>query len=158
MTLRPVQPHYVWGKLSSKLRNESNSTLRDSNCAQMLHPNIRKNILPVSSLLLFVLKVSYFQVPEKAVSKGQLISKGNFSVFNSPPNKRNLKMLIFALDYWGRKFLFVLGGELKKQKSPFEINWPLSSMYHHLLGSTSLFNALTKVLLTDKNLFPFFNL
>ena len=54
-------------------------------------------------------------------TKGQLISKGNFSVFNSP-KKMNLKMLIFALAYWGRNFLFVLLGELKKPKSPFEIN------------------------------------
>ena len=32
----------------------------------------------------------------------QLISKGNFSVFNM-----NLEMLIFALAYWGRNFSFV---------------------------------------------------
>jgi len=33
-------------------------------------------------------------------------------------------MLIFALAYWGRNFSFVFW-ELKKSKSPFEINWPL---------------------------------
>ena len=55
--------------------------------------------------------------------KGQLISKGN--LVSSILPKMNLKMLIFALAYWGRNFLFVFLGELKKPKSPFEINWPL---------------------------------
>ena len=50
--------------------------------------------------------------------------KANFFVFNSPPKKANLKMLIFALAYWGRCFCLFLG-ELKKPKSLFEIHWPL---------------------------------
>ena len=54
-------------------------------------------------------------------AKGQLISKGNFSVFNSP--KKNLKMLIFTLAYWGRNFLFVFWKNLKHQKKRhLEIN------------------------------------
>ena len=32
---------------------------------------------------------------------------------------------IFALTYWGRNLSFVFLEELKKPKSPFEINWPL---------------------------------
>ena len=56
--------------------------------------------------------------------KGQLISKGNFSVFNSP-KKTNLKTKSFILDYWGRNFLFVFWENWKKQKCPYEINWPL---------------------------------
>jgi hypothetical protein len=35
-------------------------------------------------------------------------------------------MFIFALAYCGRNFTFIFFGELKKPKSPFEINWPLS--------------------------------
>jgi hypothetical protein len=34
-------------------------------------------------------------------------------------------MLNFALAYWDRNFSFIFWGELKKLKSPFEINWPL---------------------------------
>ena len=37
----------------------------------------------------------------------------------------NLKMLIFALVYWGRNFLFVFLENWQNQKSPLEINWPL---------------------------------
>ena len=43
------------GKLPLELRTESNSTLRDSNCARMLHPNIRKNILPCISDILEIM-------------------------------------------------------------------------------------------------------
>jgi hypothetical protein len=38
--------------------------------------------------------------------------------------KTNLKILFFALTYWGRSFSFDFLEELKKTKSPFEINWP----------------------------------
>jgi hypothetical protein len=48
--------------------------------------------------------------------KGQLISKGNFSVFNYP--KKELKNVNFCPSLLGQRFL----GELKKPKSPFEIN------------------------------------
>ena len=57
-------------------------------------------------------------------AKGHLISKGNFVVFNSQ-KKTDLKMLIFALAYFPISICFL--GELKKTKSPFEINWPLDS-------------------------------
>ena len=61
---------------------------------------------------------------DKNCSKGQLISKGNFSVFNSH-KKMNLKMLIFALAYWGQKLFIRFLGELKKTKSPLvrSNNW-----------------------------------
>ena len=55
------------------------------------------------------------------VSKGHLTLKGNFSAFNYP-KKMNLKMLIFALAYKAQKFPVCFWGELKKPKSPFEIN------------------------------------
>ena len=49
-----------------------------------------------------------------------LISKGNFGVFNSS-KKTNLKILILALAYWGRNFLFVFG-RIDKTKKSFQIN------------------------------------
>ena len=53
--------------------------------------------------------------------KGQLISKGNFSVFNSP--KKQTWNVNFCPSLLGKKFL-VHFGRIEK-KSPFEINWPL---------------------------------
>ena len=47
-------------------------------------------------------------------TKGQLISKGKFSVFNST-KQTNLKMLIFALVYWGKKISFVFWDNWKKK-------------------------------------------
>ena len=55
-----------------------------------------------------------------ALAKGQLISKGNFSVFNSPKNE--LENVNFCLSLLGQKFFVRFLGELKKPKSPFEIN------------------------------------
>ena len=40
--------------------------------------------------------------------------------------KTNLKMLIFALAYYGRNFSFVFWENWKQTKRPFEINWPLA--------------------------------
>ena len=59
-----------------------------------------------------------------AHSKGQLISKGNFSVFNSP-KKNELENVNFCPSLLGQKFFVRFLGELNKPKSPFEINWPL---------------------------------
>ena len=56
--------------------------------------------------------------------KGQLISKGNFSVFNYP-KKTNPENVNFCPSLLGQKFILRFGGELKKPKSPFEVNWPL---------------------------------
>ena len=36
-------------------------------------------------------------------------------------------MLSFSLAYWGQNFFVRFLGELKKPKSPFEINWPLAA-------------------------------
>jgi hypothetical protein len=54
-------------------------------------------------------------------SKGQLISKGNFSVFNPPKKLENVN---FCPSLLGQKFIVRFWGELKKPKSPFkfEIN------------------------------------
>ena len=49
--------------------------------------------------------------------KGQILSKGNFGVFNS-----------YTLVYWGRKIFVRFLEELKKPKRHFEINWPLIIM------------------------------
>jgi hypothetical protein len=62
--------------------------------------------------------------------KGQLISKGNFGVFNSPKNelKRNLEMLTFALAYLlGQNFFFVFSGELKNQKALLKLTGLLTT-------------------------------
>ena len=45
--------------------------------------------------------------------KGQLISKGNFSVFNSPKNE--LENVNFCPSLLGQKFFVCFLGELKKQ-------------------------------------------
>ena len=55
------------------------------------------------------------------MTKGQLISKGNFSVFNSP-KKNELKNVNFCPSLVGQKFFIRFLGELKKLKSPFKIN------------------------------------
>ena len=55
--------------------------------------------------------------------KGQLISKGNFSVFNSPKNE--LENVNFCASLLEQNFFVRFLGELKKPKSPFEINCPL---------------------------------
>ena len=71
-----------------------------------------------SSENVFVLLVSYCILSLSAhliiiinwkgiIVKGQLISKGNFGVFNS--SKTILKILIFALAYLGRNFSFLFG-------------------------------------------------
>ena len=54
------------------------------------------------------------------ILKGQLISKGNFCVFNSPKNQ--LENVNFCPSQLGQKFFVRFLGELKKPKSPFEIN------------------------------------
>ena len=48
-------------------------------------------------------------------SKGQSISKETFGVFNSS-KKTNLKILIFVLGYWGKKFSFFFWKNWKNQK------------------------------------------
>ena len=53
-------------------------------------------------------------------TKGHLISKGDFSVFNSPKNE--LENVDFRPSLLGQKFFIRFLGELKKLKSPFEIN------------------------------------
>ena len=50
------------------------------------------------------------------IFKGQLISKGNLSVFQK--NERN-----FCPSLLGQKFFVRFFGELKKQRSPFEKSW-----------------------------------
>ena len=52
-------------------------------------------------------------------AKGQLISKENFGVFNSPKNK--LKIVNFCPSQLGQIIFLRFLGELKKPKSPFEI-------------------------------------
>ena len=54
------------------------------------------------------------------IFKGQLISKGNFSVFNAP--KKELENVDFCPSLLGQKFFVQILEELKKPKSPFEIN------------------------------------
>ena len=51
---------------------------------------------------------------------GQLISKGNFSGFNSP-KKKNFYVNFFP-SLLGQKFFVHFLGELNKTKSPFRIN------------------------------------
>ena len=53
-------------------------------------------------------------------AKGQLISKGNLSVFNSP--KKELKNVNFCPSLMGQKFFVCFLGKLKKPKSPLGIN------------------------------------
>ena len=52
--------------------------------------------------------------------KGQLISKENFSVFNSPKNE--LENVNFCPSLLGQKCFINFLGELKKPKYSFEIN------------------------------------
>ena len=52
--------------------------------------------------------------------KSQIISKGNFSVFNSPKNE--LENVNFCPGIHGQKFFVCFLGELKKPKGSFEIN------------------------------------
>ena len=59
------------------------------------------------------------------IIKGQLISKGNFGVFNS--FKDELEHFNFYPSL-GQTFFVRFLEELKKAKSPFEINWPLGSV------------------------------
>ena len=59
------------------------------------------------------------------ILKGQLISKGNFCVFNSDSPKNQLENVNFCPSLLGQKFSVRFLGELKKLKIPFEINWPL---------------------------------
>jgi hypothetical protein len=40
--------NFFFGKVPLVLHTESNSTLRNGNCAWMPHPIIRKNILPLN--------------------------------------------------------------------------------------------------------------
>ena len=57
------------------------------------------------------------------ITKGQLISKCLFGIFNSPKNEqKNSTLLIWYLKSNCFRFL----GELKAPKRYFEINWPLS--------------------------------
>ena len=51
----------------------------------------------------------------------QLILKGNFSVFNSPKTNK-LENVNIHPSLLGQKFFVRFLGELKKPKSPFEIN------------------------------------
>ena len=57
--------------------------------------------------------------------KGQSISKGNFSVFNSSKNRRPKKLNLifsnFCPSLLGQKIFVQILEELKKPKSPFEI-------------------------------------
>ena len=46
--------------------------------------------------------------------------------------KTNLETLIFALAYWERNFLVTFLEELKTQKIPFGINWPLEYKKRYL--------------------------
>ena len=50
-----------------------------------------------------------------ALAKGQLISKGNFSVFNSPKNE--LENVNFCPSLLGQTFFVRFLGELKKPKN-----------------------------------------
>jgi hypothetical protein len=52
--------------------------------------------------------------------KDQLISKGNFSVFNSP--KKQTENANFCPSLLGQKNFVPFLGELKKTKSPLEID------------------------------------
>ena len=52
--------------------------------------------------------------------KGQLISKCHFSVLNSPKNE--LEIVNVCPILLGQKFFVPFLGELKKPKSPFEVN------------------------------------
>jgi hypothetical protein len=52
---------------------------------------------------------------EKLPAKGQLISKGNFSVFHSPINE--LENVNFCPSILGQNFFLRFLGELKKTKS-----------------------------------------
>ena len=62
-------------------------------------------------------------------TKGQLISKGKCSVFNSLKNK--LENVNFCPSLLGQNFFGRFLGELKKTKSPFKINWRLIAIAHH---------------------------
>ena len=65
-------------------------------------------------------------------SKGQSISKGIFGVFNSS-KKKEPKNFNFCPRLLRQKIFLLFLEELKKPKSPFEINWPLES---HSEGSS----------------------
>ena len=55
-------------------------------------------------------------------AKGHLIAKGNLASSILPKKyKTNLKLLIFALIYWGKQFFVRFLGESKNLKNPFEI-------------------------------------
>ena len=69
-----------------------------------------------------------------AHSKGQLISKGNFSVSILP--KMNIKLLMFALAYWGKIFRYFFGRIEKNKKALTKLtdlylllgSWPSKSL------------------------------
>ena len=58
-----------------------------------------------------------------AAAEGQLISKGNISVFNS--SKKRTWNFKFYPSLLGQKYFVRFLEELKKTKWPFEIIWPL---------------------------------
>ena len=60
------------------------------------------------------------------MGKGQLISKGNFGVFN--PFKDELEHFNFYSSL-GQTFFVRFLEELKKTKSPFKINRPLDNLH-----------------------------
>ena len=81
--------------------------------------------------------------------KGQLISKRNFSVFNSP--KKGFWNFDFCPSQLGQKIFVHFLGELKKTKSPFEI----TDLY--FLQDKSSFYA-SDIGLSGTVLWSFFNL
>ena len=71
------------------------------------------------------------------LTKGQIISKCLFSVFNSPNNEPENSN--FCPSLLGQTFFVHFLGELKTSKIPFEINWPL-----HMYCNSNKCNKLVK--------------
>ena len=80
----------------------------------------------IAKIGLVITILSLQEVLKPVATKGQLISKGKFSVFNSL-KKTNLKILIFALAYWGSFF----GRIEKNQKARSK----LTDLYKYLVAT-----------------------
>ena len=73
-----------------------------------------KKILTLNEAIIKIIKALHF------IAKGQLISKGLFGFSILPKNE--LENVNFCPSLLGKKCFFHFLGELKKPKSPFEIN------------------------------------